>query len=178
MNGDLFPEVQEHPEAAPDTRITPATVLEWCRATAGVEAFDLDVAACAAAHVAPHWLGLDHPMEWRRDGLKAPWHGFEGRQSVVWCNPPFSEIEPWVKKAWYEWRERTCATIAMLLPANRCEQRWWQTLVEPLRDKELSPLRVHFLPGRPDFGYVDSAGSVVPSSGGAPKFGCVLLVWR
>jgi len=67
----------------------------------------------------------------------------------VWCNPPFSDLRPWVVKAWQE--SRGCPVIVMLLPANRCEQRWWQELVEPFRDRPGSPLRTTFLPGRPRF---------------------------
>jgi phage N-6-adenine-methyltransferase len=59
-----------------------------------------------------------------RNGLECVWDG-----ERVWCNPPYSNIEPWVRKAW----EHTGLTV-MLLPANRTEQAWWQDLVEPHRD--------------------------------------------
>lgn len=64
------------------------------------------------------------------DGLAQSWAG-----ERVWCNPPYSDITPWVRKAWSEWSAHNHATcIVMLLPANRTEQAWWQDLVEPYRD--------------------------------------------
>lgn len=99
------------------------------------------------------------------DGLTQSWAG-----EVVWCNPPYSEIGPWVQKAWQE----TTATVVMLVPANRTEVPWWQELVEPYRDRPGSRLRVEFLPGRLRFkrpGEVDTRGH-------RPPFGCVLLIWQ
>lgn len=54
------------------------------------------------------------------DGLQQPWTG------VVWCNPPYSDLTPWLRKAWSEWRARSghLVRIVMLVPANRTEQAW------------------------------------------------------
>lgn len=146
-----------------DERYTSEKDLEWCRRLAGVEAFTLDVAACEAAHCAPRWYGI------KSNGLLQPWSG------DVWCNPPYSELEPWLVKAWAEWRRREARelrSIAMLLPATRTEQPWWHQYVEPYRDGRGRALTVHFLPGRPRFRR--------PGSGplSSPPFGCCLLVWR
>lgn len=62
------------------------------------------------------------------DGLLHSWSG-----ERVWCNPPFSRLEPWVAKAWHEMRNG-CESVVMILPANRCEQKFWQEFVEPFRD--------------------------------------------
>lgn len=51
-------------------------------------------------------------------GLAASWAG-----ERVYCNPPYSSIEPWCVKAWGETKAEL---IVMLLPANRTEQGWWQ----------------------------------------------------
>lgn len=145
-----------------DERYTTEKDLEWCRRIAEVEAFTLDVAACEAAHCAPRWFGIES------NGLLQLWSG------DVWCNPPFSTIEPWLEKAWSEWRVRELRelrSISMLLPATRTEQPWWQRFVEPYRDSGRA-LSVHFLPGRPRF---KRPGSGPLSS---PPFGCALLVWR
>lgn len=64
--------------------------------------------------------------------------------------------------------------MVMLLPNNRCEQGWWQDLVEPLRDRPGSVLRSEFIRGRPRF--------LVPGEmavgTGRPPFGCLLLIWQ
>lgn len=96
--------------------------------------FSIDVAA------SPHNAKLDRFLSEKENGLTASW-SFER----VYCNPPYSDIAPWVEKAW---SERFAELIVMLLPANRTEQRWWQEGIEPRRDRCGSPLRVEFLPGR------------------------------
>jgi hypothetical protein len=97
------------------------------------------------------------------------------RGERVFCNPPYSNIEAWVEKAWAEWRTCEVGLIVMLLPANRTEQRWWQEHVEPFRDgRDRQGPSVEFLPGRPRFiRYED--GIVRPNE--RPPFGCCLLIW-
>lgn len=124
--------------------------------------FTLDVAA--SAHNAKCARFFDAVV----DGLKQPWAG-----ERVWCNPPYSLIEPWVVKAWDE-HKRGAELIVMLLPNNRCEQKWWQRYVEPVRDRDGGNFRVEFLPGRPRFIRVGSEG-IGPNE--RPPFGLVLLVW-
>jgi phage N-6-adenine-methyltransferase len=96
--------------------------------------FTLDVAAAA------HNAKCDRFFTLETNGLAQSWAG-----ERVWCNPPYSDIEPWIRKAWLE--HPNTDGIVMLLPNNRCEQRWWQRLVEPHRDRAGSGLRCIFLPG-------------------------------
>ena len=91
----------------------------------------------------------------------------------VWCNPPYSSIEPWVRKAWAEHGVAEC--IVMLLPANRTEQTWWRDLVEPYRDRVGSPLRTEFIPGRLRF---LKPGATTIGANERPPFGCCLLIWQ
>jgi len=123
--------------------------------------FTLDVAAAA------HNTRCDRFFDAQTDGLRQSWAG-----ELVWCNLPYSSIEPWVRKAWLE-APRTRG-IVMLLPANRTEQRWWQRLVEPLRDRPGSGLRVEFLPGRMRF---LKAGQDEVGPNERPPFGCCLLIF-
>ena len=55
------------------------------------------------------------------DGLLADWSG----HGLVYINPPFSKIKPWVEKAASEGDE-----VILLLPA-RTGSVWWQTYVAP-----------------------------------------------
>lgn len=165
--GDLFPEVKAPREIEDgDQRFTTRETDAWCRKVAGVEAWDLDVAACEESHLAEKFYTKAD------DGLTKPWFG------RVWCNPPFSDIEPWVAKAWFEAERGNTEVVAMLLPASRTEQPWWHRWVEPFRDGRSDRaigITTHFLPGRTRFGHPGNPEGV---GVGSPPFGCVLLVWR
>ena len=124
--------------------------------------FTLDAAA------APHNAKCERFFTRADNGLTQPWTG-----EKVWCNPPYSNLYDWVDKAWTEYPETR--GIVMLLPANRPEQKWWQELVEPFRDKPDSPLTTEFLPGRMRFVRPDV---VIGPKGDRPPFGCVLLIWK
>lgn len=75
-----------------------------------------------------------------RDGLGDTWGG------NVFVNPPFSSIEPWVKKAWETSFENASTKIVMLLPV-RADQAWWHMLE--------GKAKIVFLRGRVN--YVDPA---------------------
>jgi phage N-6-adenine-methyltransferase len=130
--------------------------------------FTIDVAAAAHNTKCQRFYSIED------DGLEQSWSG-----ERVWCNPPYSDIKPWVQKAWREWAQvkgQRPELIVMLLPANRTEQGWWQDHVEPYRDELLgSPLRVEFLRGRPRF-IKPGATEVGPNE--RPPFGCCLLIWK
>lgn len=101
------------------------------------------------------------------NGLEQSWAG-----ERVYCNPPYSDIMPWVKKAW---QERQADLVVMLLPANRTEQKWWQDGIEPYRDRGGSPLTTEFMAGRLRF-LKPGQTEIQPNE--RPPFGCVLCVWR
>lgn len=101
-----------------------------------------------------------------RSGLDASWES-----ERVYCNPPYSDIRPWVEKAN---AEINCDLIVMLLPANRTEQGWWQTLVEPFRDRAGSRMRVEFIAGRIRF-IAPGRKAIGPNE--RPPFGVCLLIW-
>lgn len=155
---------QNHPQQAVkpdvDDRATTPEVFGPLNERYG---FTIDVAA------APHNAKCERFYTRDDDGLAQSWVG-----ETVWCNPPYSDIEPWVAKAWQEHRAHG-VTIVMLLPANRTEQGWWQRHVEPFRDRWPSPFRVEFLPGRIRF---IKAGATEVGPNERPPFGCCLLVWE
>lgn len=122
--------------------------------------FTIDVAASAENAKVPRFYTR------AQDGLAQPWAG-----ERVWCNPPYSVIRPWVEKAW---AETEAELVAMLLPANRTEQTWWQDLVEPYRDQPGGRLRSRFFPGRWRF---VAAGDTKIRPNARPPFGICLLVW-
>ena len=115
------------------------------------------------------------PWYWTRENsaLDRPWS-----HKRVWCNPPHSDLETWVNKAWSEWvgEAEPPQLIVMLVPANRTEQGWWQREVEPHRDGHgFSPeFRVEFLAGRMRF-LAPGATDIKPNE--RPPYGCCLLIW-
>jgi hypothetical protein len=186
---------------ATDDRETPPDVYDPLHAEFG---FTLDVAA--ARHNAKcrryYALGPSSPAERRQgqlfptsltgdpealgyDGLAETW----GPEEVIWCNPPFSDLESWMAKA-----HEDAATWVMLLPANRTEQPAWQRYIEPYRDgnaekpewrehietvlggdRPLGAVRTRFLRGRKSFLYL---GEVIGNSTSkAPPFGIVIVIW-
>lgn len=162
---DILPGFRDLFQAAPDEvtddvddRALPAEIFsEW---NARFH-FTVDVAANT------HNAKLDRFYSALNSGLDASW-----RDERVYCNPPFSNIRPWVEKAWVE---EGAPLIVMLLPANRTEQKWWQDLVEPKRDRPDSILRSEMLPGRLKF-LSPGQDSIQPNN--RPPFGCCLLIWN
>ncbi len=123
--------------------------------------FTVDVAAAA------HNTKCERYFTREQDGLAQSWAG-----ERVWCNPPYSDIAPWIRKAWASYA--AASGIVMLLPANRTEQQWWQLMVEPFRDRQHSPLSTLFLPGRMRF---LKPGQTAVGPNNRPPFGCLLLTW-
>lgn len=154
---------QNHPQqvvkdSVDDRATTPEMFAEIA---ARLGPFTVDVAASAANTKCERFYSIED------DGLARSWVG-----ERVWCNPPYSDIGPWVEKAWAEWRKG--AVVVMLLPANRTEQGWWQDHVEPHRDRHPDVLRVEFLRGRPRF---IKPGDTEVKPNARPPFGCCLLIW-
>lgn len=147
-----------------DDRETPPELFDPINERFG---FTLDVAALPQNAKCVRYFT---PLE---DGLRQSWAG-----ERVWCNPPYSDVRPWVEKAWTEFD--AAQLIVMLLPANRTEQPWWHEFVEPYRDNG-SGLRVEFIAGRQRF---VTAGTFVDlfgrprGAGERPPFGVCLLVWQ
>lgn len=148
---------------ATDDRRTPASVFSPLNER---HAFTLDVAASSANTKCQRFFTRFE------NGLELSW-----ARERVWCNPPYSSIEPWVLKAWREMRQNHCQLVVMLLPANRTEQGWWQTYVEPHREHARDGIRLttSFLPGRIRFGR--PVGAPKPLKGDRPPFGLVALTW-
>jgi phage N-6-adenine-methyltransferase len=131
--------------------------------------FTIDAAASAEnAVLLRYWTKED-------DALAQRW-----TNERVWCNPPYSDMATWVKKAWAEMYNGGCELIVMLVSANRTEQGWWQQHVEPFRDRRTAyrgvTLRTEFQATRWRFKW--PADRIVPPKGDRPPFGLALLIWE
>lgn len=150
------------PEDPGDCRQTPPDLFARLD-----EEFHFTIDVCASARNAKC-----HVFYGREDdGLEKSWS-----HCRAWCNPPYSDIESWIRKAWREMLEEIdpCDLIVMLIPNDRTDQPWWQELIEPYRDRPGSLLRTRFPPGRIKFW---PAGLDGPGEKNQPKCGSVLLIW-
>lgn len=110
---------------------TPQGVYDWADARWGP--FDLD--ACAHESNAK----CDFYYTERDDALVQPWRG------RVWCNPPWNNIDPFVRRAWEQVREGVCRLACFLVP-TRTGQGWWIDVVRPYGQVTLIQGRVPFVP--------------------------------
>lgn len=95
-------------------------------------AFDVDAACHEGNALCPEGITED------RDALKTPWCG-----GVVFCNPPYSQLGPFVERAWDQCQtQRT--TVVLLIPAYTDPGYWWDVIV-PFADE------IRFLRGRVSF---------------------------
>jgi DNA N-6-adenine-methyltransferase Dam len=195
--------------AADDVRETPPA--EFARISKAVGGFTLDACATHANAKCDLYFtergrfrkAIDPYSELSRaptcegdlHGLTGSWAGYR-----VWCNPPFSGIASWVRKAW---SSPGAELVVMVVPSTRREQKWWQDLVEPYRDcNDLrsgvfanpvtktwrlftrdEPGRWNFLENGKPIMRKNKDGSqwLDPKTGlpvrSSPKFGVTLLVW-
>lgn len=142
-----------------DNRATPP---EWFAEMHARFNFTIDAAASAENHKLPRYFDR------ATNGLGQSWAG-----ERVWCNPPFSDLGSWARKAWQE--IGAAPLIVLLVPANRTEQTWWHDYIEPFRDRPGSPLRVEFIKQRRRF---IAAGNAAVQANERPPFGVCLLVWE
>ena len=70
--------------------------------------FDLDVACDSTNCKTANGFKFDKG----ENGLEKDWNG------RVFCNPPFSEKDKWIKKACYEVYQKSCPIVVMVLPLN------------------------------------------------------------
>lgn len=145
-----------------DERFTPPDLLLRLHAR---YKFTVDIASCAiapAAQIIPRYFTKE--MDVFR---YAPFPKHER----IFCNPPYSDILPWVDLLW----RQPCFSF-MLVPAWT-DRKWWQLLVEPYRDQIGSRLHTQFT-DRVTFWQPDAAGVAANAMKEEPKFiGSVYLIF-
>jgi hypothetical protein len=164
--------VELDPRLSKDERETPVDLFH---ALDGEFLFTLDAAASHVNHKCARYCTLEGAFaNGEQIGMDTGVH-LSWAHERVWCNPPFSWLDPWLAKAWDDQPDVAC----LLLPANRMEQPLWHRYVEPYRDRAGSPLTTRFLAGRRHF-TVDGGKPILNKDTGkrsAPEFGIVLCIW-
>jgi phage N-6-adenine-methyltransferase len=100
---------------------TPPELLTAIKDRLDIDEFVVDLAASDTNAVAPIYYtkdnsALDRGVYWCFDGY-------------AWCNPPYANIEPWVRKA-AEATEEYPTNIVMLVPSS-VGSNWWKEWVRP-----------------------------------------------
>jgi phage N-6-adenine-methyltransferase len=122
-----------------DNRGTPQYIFDWISEQFGP--FDLDVAANELNAKVPHYFTK------AQNGLAQKWHG------NVWMNPPYSDVEPWAKKA-YEYARSGKGVVVALLPVWT-ETKWF--------DEYASHGRIILLRGRIRFVHGEKGSAPFPN---------------
>ena len=106
--------ITDQHDGAGDSWFTPLSIVDAARVAMG--GLELDPCAHPAA---PAWTVAKHKIAMCEggDGLIDPWLGAGG----VWCNPPYSDIGPWIKRCRAASRSRP---VIMMMP-TRPETRAW-----------------------------------------------------
>lgn len=94
--------------------------------------FDLDPCATDENHKCSNYFTLAD------DGLQKSWGGY-----CVFCNPPYSKIRYWIKKA-YEEAQKDDTTVVMLIPA-KTDTRYFHEYI-------YHKAEIRFIKGRLKFG--------------------------
>lgn len=110
--------------------------------------FDLDVCATSDNHKCPVYFTKED------NGLSKNWGGYR-----VWLNPPYSEIDKWVEKAYRETRNDN--TVVVMLIPSRTDTRYFHNYIYQRTE-------IRFIKGRLHFN---------DSKGGAP-FPSMIVVFR
>lgn len=115
---------------------------EWATPQATFDAlnrefrFTLDAAASSENAKCPRFFTQAD------NGLIQDWSG-----ETVWCNPPYSQLAAWIRKAYEE--SRRGASVVLLIPA-RTDTRAWHDYIMP-------HATVRFIRGRLKFGTAKSS---------------------
>ena len=122
------------PESEQDCAQTPWWFIESVEYFTSLS-IGLDVCCSTLTAKASNWLSIDDDD----DGLTRSWCG------VNWCNPPYSDIKPWVEKASDE--SKLGSTTLMLIPDKA--EVGYTSLARQHADTVIHmPFRLNFL--RPD----------------------------
>lgn len=104
------------------------------------------------------------------DGLEIHW------DKCNFVNPPYSETEKWVRKAFIEWHCRRCISVLLLrLDASTC---WFRDLVLPDTEIRLFDDRLHFINTDGKQSRSDHASILVIINGSRKRINLPIIYWR
>ena len=111
-----------HPDSEQDVGTPERVLTSICERLLRTRAFVVDLAASERFHVAPAFFTKE------TDAFTQDWAMFCGlKRGWAWLNSPFTDIEPWVQKCFYE--AQRGAYICQLVPAST-DTDWWAKHVD------------------------------------------------
>jgi phage N-6-adenine-methyltransferase len=140
---------------ASDLQSTPRALFDRLHA-------EFDFALDAAAEDDPEFHRCDTYFTPRDDGLKQSWaDALPSRPGAsVWCNPPYSNVAPWIEKAGREARENGVTSVLLVMAATSLG--WFRTAMQTADE-------IRLIVGSLTFG---------PSNTNRAPFGSALIVFR
>lgn len=110
---------KQKPGLSKQTYQTPPEFIAAVKQRLAIKAFACDLAADKDNTVAPMFYSEEN------SAFDHSWYMGSGWN---WCNPPYSNIRPWVEKAYLEMIQRGTQTV-MLVPAST-GANWWRDYVD------------------------------------------------
>lgn len=148
------------PEAEKDLGQTPFWFIHSLESFLGAK-FSLDVCCLAKTAKTPDYFSLEYDL----DCMAMNWT-LESKPVLAWCNPPFSNVDPFIERAVNQCQEHG-TTTAMIIP-NNPEVAYRRKLKEVCDTFIEMPFRLKFL--RPDGSkFLDKNGKEQ-----GPKFSCAV----
>jgi phage N-6-adenine-methyltransferase len=140
-----------------DSWQTPQWLFDWANNRWG---FDVDLAADDSNKKLPRFFDIDD------DALMQHW--WRCGESF-WVNPPYSEIEPWLEKAWLECQKGNI-TVVLLIPTFNGDKYWGKHIFGKAAE-------VINIVGRVAFELPDENGEPKPQSGNT-RGSCLIVFNR
>lgn len=157
---DILPSIKprreaERPSADSDDWFTPMKLFDQLYQEFF---FTVDAAGCVGAPVS---RAIGRWYDVKADGLK---QGYDRER--VWCNPPYSDIAPWVERALISIVSGEAELWTLLLP-SWTDRAWWHDFIEPNRfGRTTVHVEVRFIRGRVKFGYPGNPEAKGKAQGG------------
>jgi len=121
--------------------------------------FTADVAASKVNALNKNFITIEE------NALITPWNKFDNDDSYVWCNPPYSDIGPWIKRATNQRDEHKIGCV-MLLP-NQTSTEWFRNGVDWADEL------IIVTSGR--FSFVNA---ITQETWGNPRLGSIFFIWH
>lgn len=113
---------------------------------------DLDAAATAKNSLCARWITQEE------NALVTPWNA-----SIVWCNPPYTLIGPFVERG-YKQSQELKNTVLMLLPAYT-DPKYWSNYVMKAHEVRFLKGKISISPSRVQMDKRESCGEGTESVG-------------
>lgn len=89
----------------------------------------------------------------------------EAENEAIFCNPPYSDLRPWIIRFDFLAAFQDCLVVA-LLPVSPTSQKWWKPLTETVHELRFTAQRIRFV------------APATGQPGPAPTGSNVIAIWK